>query len=121
MTETKSVGTVDSMEHADEEAVVSELSKVAEKMGVKETQSDVAADDITQLPKYWLPESAYLALKWIALVMLPLFAIAYPTLANIWGWPAGTQVSETCNVIALAIGVTIGASQLKASIGGSNA
>lgn len=121
MTETKSVGTVDSIEHAEEAAVVSELSKVAEKMGVKETPNDVAADDITQLPKYWLPESAYLALKWIALVMLPLFAIAYPTLANIWGWPAGTQVSETCNVVALAIGVTIGASQLKASIGGSNA
>lgn len=121
MPEMKSVDTVDSIEHAEEAAVVSELSKVAEKMGVKETPNDVAADDITQLPKYWLPESAYLALKWIALVMLPLFAIAYPTLANIWGWPAGTQVSETCNVVALAIGVTIGASQLKASIGGSNA
>ena len=121
MPEMKSANSMDAVEHAEEAAVVSELSKVAEKMGVKETPSDVSADDITQLPKYWLPENAYLALKWIALVMLPLIAIAYPTIANIWGWPVGTQVSETCNVVALAIGVTIGASQLKASIGGSNA
>lgn len=100
---------------------VPEPGNAAERIGVKETPGDVPADDITQLPKYWLPENAYLALKWIALVMLPLLAIAYPTLANIWGWPAGTQVGETCNVVALAIGVTIGASQLKATIGGLDA
>lgn len=120
MTEMNSTNLMDADEN-NEAAVVSELSNAAEKIGVKEIPSDVSEDDITQLPKYWLPEKAYLALKWIALVMLPLLAIAYPTLADIWGWPAGTQVSETCNVIALAIGVTIGASQLKATIGGLDA
>lgn len=117
----ESTKVMDAQKHADEAAVVSELSKVADKMGVRETPEDISSDDITQLPKYMLPSSAYLTLKWMALVLLPLLAIAYPTLANIWEWPVGTQVSETCNVVALAIGVTIGASQLKATIGGTNA
>lgn len=121
MPDVESTKLIDAANHAKEAAMVDDLSKTADKMGVVQTPENVPEDDVTQLPKYLLPGKAYLALKWIALVLMPLLAITYPMLANIWGLQAGTQVSETCNIVALFIGVLIGVSQLKAKVGGTNA
>lgn len=74
--------------------------------------------DVTQLPAYVLPAWAYQLLKWVDLVLLPLVAVAYPQLAAIWGWPLADQVAQTSSVAALAIGVLIGASQLKPHVMG---
>jgi hypothetical protein len=71
--------------------------------------------DVSQYPKYWLPSGVYSVLKWVALVLLPLVATAYPLVANVWGLGYGEQVSQTCSILALCVGVLIGASQLKAS------
>lgn len=82
-------------------------------METKETNKE---DDVTQLPKYLLPSWAYQALKWVTLVGLPLVGTGYTMLAGVWGWPMAEQVSQTCSIVALVLGVTIGVSALKPAI-----
>ena len=44
-------------------------------------------DDITQAPKYWLPDKVYTALKWIGLAALPTLSWFYQALSAVWGLP----------------------------------
>ena len=60
-----------------------------------------------------LPNSVYEVLKWISLIALDAFGYAYDQLANVWGLPFGPQVQDTCQIIALLIGVLIGVSTYK--------
>lgn len=75
------------------------------------TMDDVEVEDIPKT--YWLPENAYIALKWIALLGLPAVGTFYQSLAGIWGLPLADEVGQTCSLAALLIGVLIGASSLK--------
>ena len=72
--------------------------------------------DVQDYPKYVLPDGAYLALKWAALVLMPLIAVVYQALASIWGLPLPDEVSQTCSIAGLAIGALIGVSEVKARV-----
>lgn len=63
---------------------------------------------------YLLPDKAYQALKWLALIVLPAIGVLVQTLGPVWGWTWADPVATTINAVALAIGVVIGASALKA-------
>lgn len=71
-------------------------------------------EDITQVPKYWLPDKVYTALKWIGLAALPTLSWVYQALAALWQLPCANEVSSTIAIVGTAIAVLIGASSLKA-------
>ena len=64
--------------------------------------------------RYWLPDWLYGVLKWCGLVAAPAAAVAYGTIAPIWGWPNPEGVVITINAVGVLIGALIGASQLTA-------
>ena len=69
---------------------------------------DIPEDaEVQDYPKYVLPENLYLALKWAALLLLPL-------LAGIWELPMPDEISQTCSIFGLFIGALIGVSEFKA-------
>lgn len=72
-----------------------------------------AEDDVSQYPKYWLPDKAYKALKWTCLVGIPAVAVGYQILAGIWGWPYLDEVPQTLSGVSLVMGVLIGVSEIK--------
>ena len=76
-------------------------------------------DDLSQYPKYWLPDKVYGALKWIGLLALPAIGWLYQSIGAIWGLPYVSEVSLTVSAVGTAIGVLIGASQLSKDDGGS--
>ena len=66
------------------------------------------------VPDWLLPHRAYDVLKWLALIVLPAIGVLVQTLGPVWGWTWAAQAAPTINAVALAIGVVIGASTLKA-------
>lgn len=72
------------------------------------TEGTVPVEDVPRV--YWLPDSAYVALKWLVLIALPAVGTFYSALAGIWGLPLADEVSQTCNVVALLGGALIGVS-----------
>lgn len=76
---------------------------------------DIPEDaEVQDYPKYVLPENLYLALKWAALLLLPLIAVFYQALAGIWELPMPDEISQTCSIFGLFIGALIGVSEFKA-------
>ena len=67
-------------------------------------------EDITQAPKYWLPDRFYTFLKWLGLAALPTLSWGYQVLANIWAWPCANEVSTTLGVLGTLVAVLIGVS-----------
>ena len=65
---------------------------------------------------YFLPEQAYVALKWLGLIALPAIAVFVGTVGQAWGMDAGLQnaVVTTLNAAGVLVGVLIGASQATA-------
>ena len=57
-----------------------------------------------------LPDSVYIILKWITMIVLPALATAYVGLAAIWGWPYADQVAKTTAVICTLLGALLGIS-----------
>lgn len=53
-------------------------------------------------------DKIYNVLKWVALVALDAFGIAYKGLASVWGWNYGEQVMQTCVILSVLIGTLIG-------------
>ena len=80
------------------------------------TEEIKETEDITQAPKYWLPDNVYTALKWIGLALIPVISWAYSSLGEVWGWPFVEQVTTTLDIIGVAVAVVIGASSLKAKL-----
>lgn len=70
--------------------------------------------EVQDYPKYVLPEGLYLALKWVALLLLPLVAVFYQALAGVWDLPMPGEISQTCSILGLFIGALIGVSEFKA-------
>ena len=66
------------------------------------------------VPDWLLPSRVYDVLKWLALIVLPAIGVLVQTLGPVWGWTWADQAATTINAVALAIGVVIGASTLKA-------
>lgn len=82
----------------------------------KEIEKTEEIEDITQAPKYWLPDNVYTALKWIGLALIPVISWVYNSLGEVWGWPSAEQVTSTLDIIGVAVAVIIGASSLKAKL-----
>lgn len=57
-----------------------------------------------------LPDKAYDALKWVALIALPAFGSAYMGLAAVLDLPYGDVVAECCMIVGALIGTLIGVS-----------
>lgn len=57
-----------------------------------------------------LNDKVYDALKWVALIGIPALAVAYTTLASIWGWGFADQINATANILCTLIGSLIGIS-----------
>lgn len=70
--------------------------------------------DVSQYPRYWLPDAAYNVLKWVGLAALPAASWAYQFFGNIWGAPCVGEVSMTLAGAGVLVAVLIGASQLSA-------
>lgn len=68
--------------------------------------------EVKDYPRYWLPEPAYQVLKWTALVLMPLTSVIYTALAGVWGWGGANEIAATLQIVGVAIGVTIGVSEL---------
>ena len=66
------------------------------------------------MPDWLLPYRVYDVLKWVALIVLPAMATLVQALGPVWGWAWADPAATTINVVALTIGVVIGASALKA-------
>ena len=62
---------------------------------------------------YFLPEQAYVALKWLGLIALPAIAVFVGTVGQAWGMDAILQnaIVTTLNAAGVLVGVLIGASQ----------
>lgn len=60
-----------------------------------------------------LDNKVYDVLKWIALIAIPAFNVAYSTLAPLWGLEYVAQITGTLNVVATLIGTLIGISTAK--------
>lgn len=63
---------------------------------------------------YLLPDKAYRALKWVALIVLPALATLVGAVGTAWGWPHLTAVISTITAISAFVGALIGASNASA-------
>ena len=68
--------------------------------------------EVSDYPRYWLPEPVYQMLKWTALVLMPLASVIYTALAGVWGWGGANEIAATLQIVGVAIGVTIGVSEI---------
>lgn len=64
---------------------------------------------------YLLPDKAYQALKWLALIALPAVAWLVGAVGPQWGLPHCGEIVTTINAIGLFVGALIGVSQLTAA------
>lgn len=55
----------------------------------------------------------YDVLKWVALVALDAFGMAYESLAEVWNLPLGDEVMKTCTIVSVLIGTLIGVSSYR--------
>ena len=69
--------------------------------------------DVSEMPRYWLPDAAYDVLKWVGLLLMPTLSWVYQALAAVWGLPLANEVSTTLGIAGTLVAVLIGASQLK--------
>lgn len=51
-----------------------------------------------------MKDETYNKLKYVALVFLPIAASLYGGLAEVWGWPYGTQIQTSISLINTALG-----------------
>lgn len=57
-----------------------------------------------------LKDKTYKVLKWVALIALDAFGVAYQSLADVWSLPYGNEVMKTCSILSVLIGALIGVS-----------
>lgn len=65
---------------------------------------------------YLLPDRAYQALKWLALIALPAVAVFVQVVGPSWGLPHVDQIVTTIDAIGVLIGTLIGVSEIKAKL-----
>lgn len=53
---------------------------------------------------WWMASGLYDALKWFALIALPLLGAAYFSLADLWNLPKAEEVVGTCAIIGTLLG-----------------
>lgn len=60
-----------------------------------------------------MSNKVYDILKWIALVALDAFGLAYEQLAGVWNLPFGSEIQTTCTIISVLLGTLIGVSSIQ--------
>lgn len=82
---------------------------------IKETNPDgeKPEEETGKENKYLLPDKAYAALKWVALIALPALAVFAHVVGPAWGLSYVDQIVTTLNALGTLIGAVIGASALK--------
>lgn len=65
--------------------------------------------------KYLLPDKAYKALKWLALIALPAIAWLVSVVGPHWGLPHCGEIVTTINAVGLFVGALIGVSHITAA------
>ena len=82
---------------------------------VKETNRDgeKPEEETGKENKYLLPDKAYEALKWLALIALGVFVQA---VGPAWGLPYVGQIVATLDALGVLVGALIGVSALKAKL-----
>ena len=80
---------------------------------VKETNHDgeKPEEETGKENKYLLPDKAYKALKWVALIALPAVAWLVGVVGPQWGLPHCGEIVTTINAVGLFVGALIGVSQ----------
>lgn len=66
--------------------------------------------------KYLLPDKAYEALKWLALIALPALGVFVQAVGPAWGLPYVGQIVATLDALGVLVGALIGVSALKAKL-----
>lgn len=84
---------------------------------VKETNHDgeKPEEETGKENKYLLPDKAYKALKWLALIALPAVAWLVGAVGPQWGLPHCGELVTTINAVGVFVGALIGVSQLTAT------
>lgn len=59
---------------------------------------------------YLLPDKAYQALKWVALIVLPALATLVGAVGTAWGWPHLAAIVTTITAVGTFIGALVGVS-----------
>lgn len=59
-----------------------------------------------------LNDKVYDVLKWVVILLLPTLGQLYKSLASVWGWPLAAEISDTIELITVALGVILGISQI---------
>lgn len=57
-----------------------------------------------------MSNNLYNILKWVSLIFLDAFGVAYQSLADVWGLPYGVEIMKTCTIVSIFIGALIGLS-----------
>lgn len=57
-----------------------------------------------------LPNHVYDVLKWVVIIAIPAFTIAYVSLSEIWGWPYASEIAKTSAAITALLGALLGIS-----------
>lgn len=57
-----------------------------------------------------LSNKVYDILKWIALIALDAFGVAYKGIAEVWSLSYGIEIMTTCSILSVLIGTLIGIS-----------
>lgn len=58
----------------------------------------------------YLPNWLYDLLKWVAIICLPAFKVAIPSLFEVWGWSYGVEIANTLDIVAVLLGSLLGVS-----------
>ena len=84
---------------------------------VKETNHDgeKPEEETGEENNYLLPDNAYKALKWVALIALPAVAWLVGAVGPQWGLPHCGEIVTTINAVGVFVGALIGVSQLTAT------
>lgn len=83
---------------------------------VKETNHDgeKPEEETGKENNYLLPDKAYKALKWLALIALPAIAWLVGVVGPQWGLPYCGEIVTTINAVGLFVGALIGVSHITA-------
>lgn len=80
----------------------------------------MAKDQNERVPDWLIPDKAYDVLKWVGLLLLPACAWFVGTIGPVWGLANVDGIVLTLNAAGALIGAAIGASALKAKVGGGD-
>ena len=84
---------------------------------VKETNHDgeKPEEETGEENTYLLPDKAYKALKWVALIALPAVAWLVGAVGPQWGLPHCGEIVTTINAVGVFVGALIGVSHITAA------